>query len=131
VDVTPEGLEAELRGLLLPHPPTPSPVPGEGARMTFTSHTQAVAAPRDTALSRLFRAAIREEGGTPAFVMKTGTSDMNIAGPVWGCPILAYGPGDSALDHTPDEHIDLDEYLRAVRVLTGVIEALPVETAGN
>jgi len=63
--------------------------------------------------------------------MKTGTSDMNIAAPAWGCPILAYGPGDSALDHTPDEHIDLDEYLRAVRVLTGVIEALPVETAGH
>lgn len=124
VDVTPEGLAAELRGLLLPHPPTPSPMLREGARITFTSHTEAVAAPRDTALSRLFRAAIREEGGTPAFVMKTGTSDMNIAGPAWDCPILAYGPGDSALDHTPDEHIDLDEYLRAVRVLTGVIEAL-------
>jgi LysW-gamma-L-lysine carboxypeptidase len=131
VDITPDGLEAELRGLLLPHPPAPSPVPGEGERTKFTSHTRAISAPRDTALSRLFRAAIREEGGTPAFVMKTGTSDMNIAGPAWCCPILAYGPGDSALDHTPDEHIDLDEYLRAVRVLTGVIEALPVETAGN
>jgi LysW-gamma-L-lysine carboxypeptidase len=123
VDVTPDGLETEIRTLLSPFPFPLS--------TTFTSHTQAISAPRDTALSRLFRAAIREEGGTPVFVMKTGTSDMNIAGPAWGCPILAYGPGDSALDHTPDEHIDLDEYLRAVRVLTGVIEALPVETAGN
>jgi LysW-gamma-L-lysine carboxypeptidase len=129
VEVTPEGLEKELRGLLLPHPPTPSPMLGEGAQITFTSHTRAVAAPRDTGLSRLFRAAIRAEGGTPAFVMKTGTSDMNIAAPAWGCPILAYGPGDSALDHTPDEHIDLDEYLRAVRVLASVIETLPVQTA--
>lgn len=116
VDITPEGLETALYALLSPFPSTLSTY--------FSSHTQAVAAPRDTALSRLFRAAIREEGGTPAFVMKTGTSDMNIAGPVWGCPILAYGPGDSALDHTPDERIDLDEYLRAVRVLRGVIEAL-------
>ena len=123
VEVTPEGLEAELYALL-----SPFPLP---LSTYFSSHTQAIAGPRDTVISRLFRAAIREEGGTPAFVMKTGTSDMNIAGPAWGCPILAYGPGDSALDHTPDEHIDLDEYLRAVRVLTGVIEALPVETAGN
>ena len=21
---------------------------------------------------------------------------MNVVGPAWGCPILAYGPGDSA-----------------------------------
>ncbi|MBV9788133.1 MAG: acetyl-lysine deacetylase, partial [Chloroflexi bacterium] len=35
----------------------------------------------------------------------------------WRCPIVAYGPGDAALDHTPDEHIVLEEYLRAIRVL--------------
>ena len=39
---------------------------------------------------------------------------MNVVGPVWGCPIVAYGPGDSSLDHTPEERIDLGEYLRAV-----------------
>ena len=49
---------------------------------------------------------------------------MNIVGPVWNCPIFAYGPGDSALDHTPDEHIDLDEYLRAIRVLTQALSRL-------
>ena len=49
---------------------------------------------------------------------------MNVVGPVWNCPILAYGPGNSALDHTPDEHIDLDEYLLAVQVLSGVLERL-------
>jgi len=27
---------------------------------------------------------------------------------------LADGPGDSALDHTPDEHIELEEYGKAV-----------------
>lgn len=111
-DVSPEGLEAEIREIL----------GGEGLR--FYSHTPTYAAPRDTSLSRFFRAAIRAEGGTPAFVYKTGTSDMNIAGPTWNCPILAYGAGDSSLDHTPHEHIDLNEYLRAIRVLTRVIESL-------
>jgi LysW-gamma-L-lysine carboxypeptidase len=42
---------------------------------------------------------------------------MNVVGPIWRCPILAYGPGDSALDHTPNEHVDIAEYLRAVDIL--------------
>lgn len=79
---------------------------------------------RDSMISRALRGAIRAEGGQPAFVHKTGTSDMNFVGPVWNCPIVAYGPGDSSLDHTPHEHIDLDEYLRAVRVLKNALERL-------
>jgi acetylornithine deacetylase (EC 3.5.1.16)/N2-acetyl-L-lysine deacetylase (EC 3.5.1.-) len=42
---------------------------------------------------------------------------MNVVAPAWGTPIVAYGPGDSALDHTPDEHILVPEYRRAVAVL--------------
>lgn len=85
---------------------------------------QAFVAGRDTSISRALRGAIRAAGGTPRFVHKTGTSDMNIVGPRWGCPIVAYGPGDSALDHTPDEHIDLDEYLRAIDVLADALGRL-------
>jgi LysW-gamma-L-lysine carboxypeptidase len=49
---------------------------------------------------------------------------MNVVSEVWNCPIIAYGPGDSRLDHTPDEHIDLDEYVRAVRVLELALQTL-------
>ena len=56
--------------------------------------------------------------------MKTGTSDMNILAPVWGCPTLAYGPGDSKLDHTPHEAIELDEFERGVEVLTAALSQL-------
>lgn len=87
-------------------------------------HEVAFLGERDSVLARAFRGAIRANGGTPRFVHKTGTSDMNIVGPHWNCPILAYGPGDSSLDHTPDEHIDLDEYLRAIDVLTAVLERI-------
>lgn len=62
--------------------------------------------------------AIRQAGLTPSFKLKTGTSDMNVVGPAWRCPIVAYGPGDSALDHTPDERVDLDEYLLTIRILS-------------
>ena len=37
---------------------------------------------------------------------------MNILAPAWGCPALAYGPGDAALDHTPHEHMPLAELAR-------------------
>lgn len=87
-------------------------------------HEQAYLAPKDSELARVMRRAIREQGGKPAFVHKTGTSDMNVVAPAWNCPILAYGPGDSSLDHTPNEHIHLDEYLRAVAVLTSALSSL-------
>ncbi len=84
----------------------------------------AVVADKDTSLSRAFRGAIRAQGGRPRFVHKTGTSDMNIVAPIWNCPILAYGPGDSSLDHTPDEHLDLDEYQQAISVLADALSRL-------
>jgi [amino group carrier protein]-lysine/ornithine hydrolase len=80
---------------------------------------------RNNALVRGLIAAIRAQGGQPGFVLKTGTSDMNVVGTHWKCPIVAYGPGDSNLDHTPNEHLPLDEYATAVNTLRHFIEHLP------
>ena len=85
-----------------------------------------VVAAKNTALIRALLRGIREEGGRPTFKKKTGTSDMCIVGPAWQCPIAAYGPGDSSLDHTPEEHIVLDEYLRSIEVLTAALRHLTV-----
>jgi LysW-gamma-L-lysine carboxypeptidase len=79
---------------------------------------------RNNALVRGMMAAIRAQGGQPGFVLKTGTSDMNVVGAKWTCPIIAYGPGDSNLDHSPDEHLPLDEYALAVNTLRHFIEHL-------
>ena len=49
---------------------------------------------------------------------------MNIVAPVWQCPAVAYGPGDSSLDHTPNEHLSLDEYNQSVQVLTNTLLTL-------
>lgn len=78
---------------------------------------------RGSALARRFVDAIRARGGAPRFKLKTGTSDLNVLVPAWGCPALAYGPGDSRLDHTPDEHLDLHEFERAVSVLEVALAA--------
>ncbi|MBN1889623.1 MAG: [LysW]-lysine hydrolase [Thermoflexales bacterium] len=79
---------------------------------------------KNNPLVRALLKAIRAEGGTPRFKLKTGTSDMNTVGPTWKCPIVAYGPGDSSLDHTPDEHVELLEFQRGVNVLARALETL-------
>ena len=55
---------------------------------------------------------------------KTGTGDMNILGHTMNMPIVTYGPGDSHLDHTKDEHIEVNEYLDAIEILKGTITRL-------
>lgn len=87
-------------------------------------------AEKNTALVRAFlqgiRAVAAEEGEliSPSFALKTGTADLNIVAPVWQCPAVAYGPGDSNLDHTPDEHLPLTEYRRTVKVLQRVLRGV-------
>jgi LysW-gamma-L-lysine carboxypeptidase len=86
--------------------------------------TPAFRSERNTPLVRALTQAIRRQSAQPGLVLKTGTADMNIVGPAWNCPIVAYGPGDAALDHTPDEHIVLEEYLRAIGVLEAALTQL-------
>ncbi len=99
----------------------------------FRGHEHPWRGDRNNALVRSFLAAIRSVDSTirPGFVLKTGTSDMNVVGPAWGCPILAYGPGDSVLDHTPHEHVNLAEYERAIAVLAQALRTLPALLAYN
>jgi predicted acetylornithine/succinylornithine family transaminase/N-acetyl-ornithine/N-acetyl-lysine deacetylase len=97
------------------------------ARISFSGEEVAFQTTRTTPLSRAFISAIRATGGQPAFKHKTGTSDMNVVGPAWGQNIVAYGPGDSRLDHTPQEHIYVDEYIHAIDVLELVLKELALQ----
>jgi LysW-gamma-L-lysine carboxypeptidase len=98
-------------------------------RTTFDFHfkgeERAWRGDRNNPLVRSFLAGVKTEDPAAqlGFVLKTGTSDMNVVAPVWKCPIVAYGPGDSALDHTPNEHLPLDEYWKAVNVIRHTLEA--------
>ncbi|MCU0522485.1 MAG: [LysW]-lysine hydrolase [Anaerolineae bacterium] len=91
------------------------------ASLQFRGQELAYHADKSTPLARAFVRAIDAEDGRARFAVKSGTSDMNVVGSSWSCPMLAYGPGDSRLDHTPEEHIDLAEYHRAISVLTRVL----------
>lgn len=92
------------------------------ARVRAYGGEEAFAVGRANALVRAFNRALRQRGEHPRYLLKTGTSDMNVVGPRWNCPIVAYGPGDSRLDHTPEEHIVVEEYLAAIGVLEEVLE---------
>jgi LysW-gamma-L-lysine carboxypeptidase len=103
----------------------------DGADLTFSYSEPAFRADKNTPPVRALLRAIRAEGGRPRFKLKMGTSDMNVVGPAWGCPIVAYGPGDSTLDHTPNEHIEIEEFRRGVAVLTRALEALGSSTRSD
>jgi [amino group carrier protein]-lysine/ornithine hydrolase len=94
-------------------------------KLSFRGYEKAWRGDRSNPLVRSFLAGLRshDPGANLGFVLKTGTSDMNVVAPVWKCPIVAYGPGDSALDHTPNEHLELDEYWKAVNVLEQTLYA--------
>ena len=93
----------------------------DGAAVGFSGEDVPYKAGKNNPLVRAFLRAIRARGGRPTFKVKLGTSDLNTVGPVWDCPIVAYGPGESSLDHTPDEHIQVEEFYQAIEVMTEVI----------
>ena len=111
--LAPEAVQRQVEALA---PPT--------ARLRFWGADPPYRPEKNTPLVRAFLASLRAEGLEPTFKVKSGTSDMNVVGPVWNCPIAAYGPGDARLDHTPDEHVDLADYRQAIRVLARVLRAL-------
>lgn len=121
-DLGPEELQAKLRRL------------AEDRRsdivLEASAAERAYLGDRRSPLARAFLRALREAGAEPRMKVKTGTSDMNVVGPVWRCPILAYGPGDSRLDHTPEEHVSIDEYVKSIDVLRRALGHL-TDVMGN
>jgi [amino group carrier protein]-lysine/ornithine hydrolase len=87
------------------------------AELSILGREPGVRTDRGAPLARGFVHAIRSLNGRPRFKLKTGTSDLNVLVPAWGCQALAYGPGDSQLDHTPREHVSIAELERAASVL--------------
>lgn len=111
--LTPEAVREQIERL--------SAGPG---RLRFWGADPPYRAEKNTPLVRAFLKTIREQGVSPSFKVKSGTSDMNVVGPLWSCPILAYGPGDSNLDHTPNEHLEITEYHAAIAILSRVLTLL-------
>ena len=121
-DYGPERLERDIRGWRLES--RDSSTTSHFQSLSFSAAEHAYRSSKDSLLARAFVDAIRAEKMRPAFKLKTGTADFNVVGPAWQCPIVAYGPGDSSLDHTPNEHVSIDEFEKAVKVLVHVLMTL-------
>lgn len=96
---------------------------GDGA-LTLSRSIAAARHPRTTAVARALTAGIRAAGGRPRPTLKTGTSDMNTVGERWSVPAAGYGPGDSTLDHSDAECIEIEEFLRGITVLEAALATL-------
>lgn len=91
---------------------------GTTATLTELRATPGTSTPRTDPLVGAFTRALREEGMRPRYLAKKGSSDMNTLATTWqGVPMVAYGPGDAALDHTREERLHADEFRRGRAVL--------------
>jgi LysW-gamma-L-lysine carboxypeptidase len=93
----------------------------DGDNLSIYEEVPAVRSRRSDPVAQSLSSAVREKGMPATLKLKLGTSDMNVVGPVWSVPIAAYGPGDSQLCHSDDEHISLAEYRLAIDVLAAAI----------
>jgi [amino group carrier protein]-lysine/ornithine hydrolase len=113
----PPGLSSsELLGRLPKEPGRPN------VRVLVRIEPVEVVGPNPVALA--LEAGIRAEQVRPTVWRKGGTSDLNLVLPRWGCPGVAYGPGDARLDHTSKEVLSLSDLRRSVRVLRYALREL-------
>jgi LysW-gamma-L-lysine carboxypeptidase len=87
-----------------------------GVRLNVIEYVPPYGVPKTDRVIRAFRNAIRERGAKPRVLAKQGTCDFNVLSP-WGCPMGAYGPGDSKYDHSSNEQMPISEFLKGVEVL--------------
>ncbi|MFW6117170.1 MAG: M20/M25/M40 family metallo-hydrolase [Thermoproteota archaeon] len=80
---------------------------------------------KDSSLILSLARAIRKVRHRPVTLLrKTGSGDMNLFGNATKVPTVTYGPGDSRLDHTSKEHIDLQEYSQSIQILRETLTKL-------
>jgi [amino group carrier protein]-lysine/ornithine hydrolase len=94
------------------------------AHVDVVSACEPVSVSRANPVTSALARAVSAAGGRPRYTTKTGTSDLNVVLPSWGCPAAVYGPGDCNLDHTPHESIDVSELRRGADILEAAVRSL-------
>ena len=96
------------------------------------SQIEGFRADKNSEIAGALKKAIEDITGTEAkFLRKSGTNFMAILGKELQIPVISYGPGDSHLDHTPNEHIDVKEYLKSIDVLERFISMIFSDSTGQ
>ncbi len=93
--------------------------------ITIKSSIDAIRVPTTGPLGTSITRAIKETTGIDAtFVKKTGTTFMNHIGNHLKVPILTFGPGDPALEHTEGEFVKKQDFLQAIDILEKTVKSL-------
>jgi [amino group carrier protein]-lysine/ornithine hydrolase len=91
--------------------------PDVNIKATVQDTVEPFEANKSSPLVHVISSSVRKVLNKPATLLrKTGTGDMNLLGKAMNLPIVTYGPGDSHLDHTADEHIEIQDYLNSIAV---------------
>ncbi len=80
--------------------------------------------PKSTLVRSLSWAIRRVRSKQAILLRKTGTGDMNLLGSAMGIPTVTYGPGNSRLDHTFNEFIEIKEYIDSIEVYQRTVKRL-------
>ncbi|RLG20015.1 acetyl-lysine deacetylase, partial [Candidatus Micrarchaeota archaeon] len=91
-------------------------------RVQFTEILDGVETDMNEPVARALVKSIREQGLKPRYVKKLSSSDMNIINSK--VKTVAYGPGDSKLDHTDEERVSIEDYLKSIKIVRGALESL-------
>lgn len=95
---------------------------GEGVSVEVVRETPGFANPRSDTLVKSFVRSFAKQGKTIRYIKKRGTSDMNTLATTWSdVPMVAYGPGDSNLDHTNEEYLHNKEVESSRAILKDVV----------
>ncbi len=99
--------------------------PSVSIDLEVLDHVEGCITNSDSILAQSFSWGIRKfRKKNPTFLKKTGTSDMNILASKTKIPMIAYGPGDSRLDHTEDEEIVCKDYLDSIKIHVEALKRL-------
>jgi LysW-gamma-L-lysine carboxypeptidase len=87
------------------------------------SQIEGFRAEKDSVIVKELAKAIKEvKNKDPRYIRKTGTCFMNLIGRWFNIHTVSYGPGDPALEHTKDEHIEKQEFLESIEIFKKTIK---------
>ncbi|MBW7475339.1 M20/M25/M40 family metallo-hydrolase [Paenibacillus oenotherae] len=96
---------------------------GEGVTIEVVRETPGFANPRSDSLVKAFVRSFTKHGKAIRYIKKRGTSDMNTLATAWSSvPMVAYGPGDSSLDHTNEEYLHHREVVSSRAILKEAVD---------
>jgi acetylornithine deacetylase/succinyl-diaminopimelate desuccinylase-like protein len=95
-----------------------------GQRLEYEDFLNAWATPPDEPFRKLVEQALNQTEIKIEPIVFRGCTNANISAGAMGIPSLIYGPGNLALAHKPNEHLDIEELLLSAKAYGKIIELM-------